>query len=112
MIPTPPKPRFRPGTPLRVVQHVRVGHRTWSTEVSGVVESEGMRPVGGMEMGGKGLYTQQPTVLLRRPDGELTAVALDDQTEIHDLSAPGASPAAPASSPTAAEEAQPEPTGA
>ncbi len=88
MIPTPPKTRFQPGTPVRVVQHVRVGHRRWSTEVAGLVESEGMRPVGGMEMGGKGLYCRQPTLLLRLPDGEVTAVAIDDMTEIHDVSTP------------------------
>ena len=95
MIPTPPKPRFQPGTPVRVVQHVRVGHRRWTTEVTGVVEAEGTRPVGGMEMGGKGLYCQQPTLLLRRPDGEVTAVALDDQTEVHELSGPEPVPVVP-----------------
>ena len=52
MIPTsPPPPRFAPGTRVRVVQHVRVGHRRWRTEVVGRVEAEGLRPVGGMEMG-------------------------------------------------------------
>lgn len=85
MIPSPPKPKYAAGTRLRVVQHVRVGHQRWTTEVTGAVEHEGIRPVGGMEMGGKALYCHQPTLRLRREDGELTVVAIDDNTEVHEI---------------------------
>ena len=85
MIPSPPKLRFQPGTTVRVVQHVRVGHRRWTTEVSGVVEAEGLRPVGGMEMGGKAMYCRQDTLRLRKSDGEITVVALDENTEVETL---------------------------
>ncbi len=88
MIPTPPKPRFVPGTRLRITQHVRVGHREWATQVEGVVELEGFRPVGGIEMGGKSLYCHQPTLRLRCDDGEITVVALDDDTVVQTLSEP------------------------
>ena len=80
MIPTPPKPKYVPGTRLRVTQRVRVGHREWTTQVEGVVELEGYRPVGGMEMGGKALYCLQPTIRLLRDDGEVIVVTLDDDT--------------------------------
>jgi hypothetical protein len=93
MIPTPPKPKYAAGTRLRVTQHVRVGHRRWVTTVEGVVELEGYRPVGGMEMGGKASYCLQPTLRLRRDDGEVTVVALDDDTKVEPASAaatPGA----------------------
>ena len=80
MIPTLPKPKYAPGTRLRVTQRVRVGHRDWTTRVEGVLETEGLRPVGGMEMGGKSLYCHQPTLRLRRDDGEVTVVALDEDT--------------------------------
>jgi hypothetical protein len=80
MIPTPPKPRFEPGTRVRVVQSVRVGGLSWLTQVVGIVEREGVRPVGGMEMGGKSVYCHQPTIRLRKDDGEITVVALDDDT--------------------------------
>jgi hypothetical protein len=88
MIPTRDtrKPRYAPGTRVRVVQHVRVGHRHWTTEVAGTVESEGLRPIGGMEMGGKGLFCHQLTLQLRRDDGEVTVVALDEHTEVHPAS--------------------------
>jgi hypothetical protein len=88
MIPTPPKPRYAPGARLRVTQYVRVGHRQWTTEVEGVVETEGHRPVGGMEMGGKASYVFQPTLRLRRDDGEVTVVALDEDSRVLELSGP------------------------
>lgn len=87
MIPTPPKPKYAPGARLRVTQYVRVGHRQWTTEVEGVVEREGFRPVGGMEMGGKASYVFQPTLRLRRDDGEVTVVALDEDSRVLDLGA-------------------------
>ncbi len=87
MIPTPPKPKFQPGTRLRVVQNVRVGDRAWRTEVVGIVEREGLRPVGGMEMGGKSVYVHQPTIRLRKPDGEVTVVAVDEGTRVEELPA-------------------------
>ena len=82
MIPTPPKPKYPPGTRLRVTQRVRVGDRQWHTQVEGQVELEGLRPVGGMEMGGKATYCHQPTIRLRRDDGEIIVVALDDDSVV------------------------------
>ncbi len=82
MIPTPPKPTYVPGTRLRVTQFVRVGHRRWLSQVEGLVEDEGRRPVGGIEMGGKASYCQQPTLKLLRDDGEIVEVALDEETKV------------------------------
>ena len=82
MIPTAAKSNYQPGTRVRVTQYVRVGHRRWLTQVEGVVEGEGRRPVGGIEMGGKASYVQQPTLRLRRDDGEITEVALDASTQV------------------------------
>jgi hypothetical protein len=86
MIPTPPKPMFEPGTLVKAVQRVRVGHREWSTQVVGVVERESVRPIGGMEMGGKALYCRQKTIRLRREDGEIIELALDEWTRIEAIS--------------------------
>lgn len=82
MIPTPPKPKYPIGARLRVTQRVRVGHRAWTTQVEGAVEHEGLRPVGGMEMGGKASYCQQPTLRLRRDDGEIIVVTLDEDSVV------------------------------
>ena len=88
MIPTPPQPRYAPQTRVRVTQQVRVGHRHWTTQVEGVVDLEGLRPVGGMEMGGKSSYCQQPTLRLRLDNGELTVVTIDEETDIRPVAAP------------------------
>src|SRR5262245_302098 len=90
MFPSParPAPRFAPGTRVVVEQFVRVGHRRWKTQVTGTVLGEGVRPVGGMEMGSKARYSFQPTLSLRQDDGELTVVALDDNTDVRPLDAP------------------------
>jgi hypothetical protein len=88
MIPAPPPPKHPPGTRLRVTQHVRVGHRRWLTWVEGVVVAEGRRPVGGIEMGGKASYCQQETLQLRRDDGEITEIAVDEETQIETIESP------------------------
>jgi hypothetical protein len=88
MIPTPPPPKYAPGARVRVVQHARVGHRRWRTEVEGTVEEEGLRPVGGIEMGTKAVYCHQPTLRLRMNDGEITVVALDEYTEVQPIGSP------------------------
>jgi hypothetical protein len=87
MIPSPPKPQYQPGTRVRVTQHVRVGHRRWLTHVEGVVVNEGKRPVGGIEMGGKASYCHQKTLQLRRDDGELTEIAVDEETQVQTIAA-------------------------
>ena len=83
MIPTPPLPRFEPGTLVKATQRVRVGHREWYTSVVGVVERESVRPVGGSEMGGKGLYVRQSTFRLRREDGEATSPGKKAKRGLH-----------------------------
>jgi hypothetical protein len=88
MIPLPLQPKYPPGTRLRVTQHVRVGHRRWLTQVDGVLVREGRRPVGGIEMGGKASYCQQDTLQLQRDDGEITEVALDEETQVDVISPP------------------------
>jgi hypothetical protein len=99
MIPPPAKPKYPPGTRVRVTQYVRVGHRRWLTQVEGVVLKEGRRPVGGIEMGGKASYCQQATLLLRRGDGEITEVAVDSETQVELINDPGTTMEAMASPP-------------
>jgi len=78
-------PKYIPGARVRVVQFVRVGHRRWKTMFEGIVEREGRRPVGGIEMGGKASALHQPTLRVRREGGEITVVALDENTEVEVL---------------------------
>lgn len=86
------EPRLPAGTRVHVIQHVRVGHRRWKTQTQGVVIDEGIRPIGGMEMGSKALYCRQPTLTLRMDDGERTVVTLDENTEVRPVDSPAGSP--------------------
>ena len=87
MIPAAAKPQYQQGTRVRVTQHVRVGHRRWLTQVEGVVAREGRRPVGGIEMGGKASYCHQKTLQLKRDDGEVTEIAVDEETQVQTITA-------------------------
>jgi len=78
---------FPAGTRVRVAQQVRVADRKWVTYVTGTVESGAARPLGGMEMGSKAAYSYQPTLRLRLDDGEITSIAIDEQTQIETLDA-------------------------
>ena len=44
----------------------------------------------GIEMGGKASYCQQPTIRLRRDDGEIVDVALDEETLVEPIPAAAA----------------------
>ena len=79
---------FEAGARVRVSQQVRVGGKEWTTSVTGTVEGSTIRPVGGMEMGSKAFFSYQPTLRLRLDDGEITIIALDEQTTIESLSSP------------------------
>ncbi len=63
-----------------------MGHLRWYTTIVGTVDGEGLRPVGGMEMGGKAIYCHQPTLRLRLDDGEITVVAIDANTAVESVS--------------------------
>ena len=49
---------------------------------------ESRRPVGGIEMGGKASYCQQKTLRLQRDDGEITEVAVDEETQVETIAQP------------------------
>lgn len=88
MIPTKPALKYPAGARVKVVQTVRVGGMSWLTEVVGVIEGESHRPIGGMEMGVKSLVTHQPTLRLRKDDGEITVVAIDEHSSVTTLDGP------------------------
>ena len=74
-----------PGSRIRVKQRVTVGARSWALEVSGVVRE--VEPID------TGIHTDRvkkdelwvDSVLLEKPDGELTRVTFDENTQIEVL---------------------------
>ena len=74
-----------PGSRIRVRQKVTVGVRSWPLEVTGVVRE--VKPIT------TGIHTDRVgledvwvvSVLLEKPDGELTRVTFDENTQIEIL---------------------------
>lgn len=77
--------RFNPGARIRIKQRVTVGSREWALEVSGVVRDVKAIPTG--------IHTDRvqkddfwiDSVLLEKPDGELTRVTFDENTQVEVL---------------------------
>ena len=76
---------LNPGTRIRVKQRVTVGSQSWALEVTGVVRE--VKPID------TGIHTDRvrkddvwvESVLLEKPDGELTRVTFDENTQIEVL---------------------------
>lgn len=74
------------GSRIRVKQRVTVGSRSWALEVTGVVRE--VKPID------TGIHTDRvkkddlwvESVLLEKPDGELSRVTFDENTQIEVLS--------------------------
>ena len=83
--PPTPKWQIEPGSRIRVRQRVRVGAQSWWLEVTGVVRE--VKPIE------TGIHTdrvahEEPwveSVLLEKPDGELTRVTFDENTQVEIL---------------------------
>jgi hypothetical protein len=81
--------RLRPGQPIRITQTVRVGLRSWPATVTGTFR--------GLSALVTGLATDRvpeddivvPTVHFTKDNGELSSVALDENTRIELLSGGG-----------------------
>jgi hypothetical protein len=83
--PTAVRDDLAPGARIRVKQRVTVGSRSWALEVTGVVREA--KPID------TGIHTDRvkkddlwvESVLLEKPDGELTRVTFDENTQIEVL---------------------------
>ncbi len=81
-MPTESSRDIEPGSRVRIKQRVTVGARSWALEVTGVVRE--VKPIV------TGIHTDRvkkddlwvESVLLEKPDGELTRVTFDENTQI------------------------------
>ena len=83
--PTAVRSGLVPGSRIRVKQRVTVGSRSWALEVTGIARE--VKPID------TGIHTDRvkkddlwvESVLLEKPDGELTRVTFDENTQIEVL---------------------------
>lgn len=80
---------FPPGTPVRVIQEVTKRDGTYMTEVVGLVDSWEKRPTGSWYAHGKDDRYWLNRLKLRKADGEITLLVLDDATRIARLEPAG-----------------------
>ena len=73
---------FPTQTPVRVRQTARYGNETIETEVVGVVESWEELPTGAWYAHGKNGKLWLTRLTLRKADGELSVLVIDDNTTI------------------------------
>ncbi len=77
--------RFPPGTPVCVKQTVRRRERSYEAEVVGVVEAWEDLPTGSWFASGRKDKLWLTRLKLRKVDGEITLLVIDDGTEIAKL---------------------------
>ena len=78
---------FPPGTPVCVRQTVRRRDRSYEAEVVGVVEAWEELPTGSWYAHGRKDKLWLKRLKLRKADGEVTLLVIDDRTEIARLEA-------------------------
>lgn len=96
---------LRPGARVRVIQQIAARDYTWTSEIRGTVMEYEQRPTGSWYAHSKNDKLWLDRLLLRKEDGELTTLNLDEFSHIEVLSEPSpATEAAVAASPAKSNE--------
>lgn len=77
-----PETTFPSGTAVRIVQVIEGRGLTYETEVVGVVEEWESQPTGSWHVHGKDGRLWLKRLKLRKADGEVTLLVIDDHTSI------------------------------
>ncbi len=77
-----PETMFPPGTPVRIKQLLERRGDSYETEVIGVVEAWEDQPTGSWYAHGKNGRLWLKRLKLRKADGEITFLVIDDRTFI------------------------------
>ncbi len=77
-----PETTFPPGTPVRIKQVLERRGDSYETEVIGVVEAWEDQPTGSWYAHGKNGRLWLKRLRLRKADGEVTSLVIDDRTFI------------------------------
>jgi hypothetical protein len=83
-------PTLMHGQRIRVIQSIRTREGEWTTDVDGEVVSCGPHPTGSWFAHGKGDKLWLQRVRLRKYDGELVDLTIDEASEVTVLAPPPA----------------------
>ncbi len=90
-----------PGAKVNVIQQIPARDRTWTQEVRGTVLAYEQRPTGSWFAHSKGDKLWLDRLLIRKEDGELLTLNLDDYSRVEVERAAGETPAEAAPAPAA-----------
>lgn len=74
--------RLKPGTKVRVIQQIAARHYAWPTEVRGTVVEFKQQETGSWFAHSKEDKLWLDRLVLRKPDGEITTLNLDDYSHV------------------------------
>jgi hypothetical protein len=93
--------QLSPGTRVKVTQQIPARNRTWAQEIIGTVLAYDQRPTGSWFAHSKGDKLWLDRLLIKKEDGELLTLNLDDYTRLEVLG-PAANAPPPTDAPAAA----------
>ena len=73
---------LQPGKKVRVIQTIRTREELWRTQVEGEVVTFDPQPTGSWFAHGKNDKYWLPRLRLKRADGEIVDLVIDDESEI------------------------------
>jgi hypothetical protein len=88
MRPTTTVDKLTPGTRIRVIQQIDRREGDWHAQVEGTVVDVGMRPTGSWFVGKPHGRYPLKRITLRKDDGELTVLSLDEDSRVEIVPAP------------------------
>ena len=89
--------QLKPGAKVRVTQQIAARNYTWSTPVSGTIVGFEQKPTGSWFAHSKDDRLWLDRLVLRKADGEITTLNLDEYSHVEVVAQPAAE--APAASP-------------
>ncbi len=79
--------RLPKGTPVLIVQRIHQTDPSWEARTAGVIDSWEEEPTGAWYARGRNGKLWISRLRLRKTDGELTTLTIDEQTRIYPLAA-------------------------
>lgn len=76
---------IKPNDRVRITQTIRTREGAWQTQVEGTVQAVRDKPTGSWFAHGRNDKLWLHRILLKRDDGELTELVVDDETQVTKL---------------------------
>src|SRR5882672_7183557 len=74
--------KFLPGAQVKVVQQIAARNHTWTTEIRGTVVEHGQKETGSWFAHSRDDKLWLDRLVIRKDDGEITTLILDDYTNL------------------------------